>query len=272
MQQDNTNTIPIPIYKGTYEKITHAYNVLHRSLYYDTDKLGITWEQSRNAQQRTAEIYAMVTGITPLSTLVVIDILYDMINKVISNISPGMKYIIDPEDIRRMDPNRRMHYCVISRFDIYPILLSSYQYDEYESILMFACSKKGNRYKLHTLYYTASYPCSPYVGCEHRYSIEFNPSSIDFQELEQHVYGHICQFAVKKFTDGPYWYFHSFISELKALNNELSEGNDLGNISMIMLVRQKYGVLGADGSITIKHTLPSFSKWDFYEFPIEDDD
>jgi hypothetical protein len=263
MQKENTNIVPIPIYKGTYEEISRAYRSLHLSLEFGTDKMDLTWEQRSIAQRRVAEIYAMVTGITPLSTLVVINMLYDMITKVIS-ISPSMKYIIDPEDVRRMDPNRRMRHDI--RFDIHPILMSTFDQDEYRTVLLFACSKNGNRYILHKLYCDASdMSSSSYIGCEHMDCFKFNPTSNDSQELEQYVYNHICQFAVKRVTDGDYYDFHSLIRELNELSRELSEGNksgnNLGNSSMIMLVRQKYGVVGEDGSITIKHKLPYSSRW-----------
>ena len=261
---DDTNIVPIPIPlpipvplpKDTYTNISQAYNMLHRSF----DKMGLTLQQAENAQQRVAEIYAMVSGIPPLSTLVMIDMLYDIISKVI-DISPSMKYIIEPEDVRRMNPNRRMHHSVICRFDIHPILMSKCYYNapaiglappEYISILMFACSKHGNRYKLHTLYYTDELECSPepYVGCGRRDDFKINPVSINLQELEQYIYRRVCRFAAEKIIGGDrFYYFHKLRSELNTLSNELSEDS-----SMITLVRQKYGVQGTDGYI--KHVLP----------------
>ena len=186
----------VPIYKGTYKDISKAYKRLHFSYY--LNNMGMTRQQARAVQHQVAKTYAILSGIPPLSTLIVVNMLYDMLTGIISSISPSMKYIIEPEDIRKMDPDRRMHHSVICSFDIHPIIMSKYQEDEYLSILMFACSKNGSRYNFHILHYHGNVADSPYIGCEHRNDFVFNPACIDLKELEQHVSGHICQFAAKK--------------------------------------------------------------------------
>lgn len=118
-----------------------------------------------------------------------------MLTDVISNISPSMKYIIEAEDIRRMDPNLRMHHSVICSFDVHPIIMSKYVSGGCLDILMFACSKNGN---LHILQYKAYVPDSPYINCSRRSDFVFKPASIDLLELEQHVSGYICHFGCKK--------------------------------------------------------------------------
>lgn len=221
MQEESTYIVPI--YKGTYENISEAYQSLHKSFYYET-RMDMTRQQAAEAQRQVAKTYARLSGVPELSTLVVINMLYDMLLEVISNISPSMKYIIDPEDIRRMDSNRRMFHSVICNFNIHPILMSSYRSEEYQYVLMFACSKNGNRYNLY-IFYCDSYDSS-YIGFERGNIIVFKPAYIKnaLQKLEQMVSSHICQFAAKKICGDDLGDRRSFhIELLERFNNSFPQ-------------------------------------------------